>query len=97
MKTGMSADMTPEQEAIIAEKRSYRRRRMADAARLLPVFGVALFSIPLLWAGADEGTSTTSAMLYIFGVWAVLAATSAAISRHLRPEVGDSGGQAGGR
>ena len=97
MKTGMNTDMPPEQEAIIAEKRSYRRRRMADAARLLPVFGVALFSIPLLWSGADEGTSTTSAMLYIFGIWAVLAATSAAISRHLRPEDSTDGGQAGGR
>jgi hypothetical protein len=90
--------MTPEDEAIVAEKRSYRRRRMADAARLLPVFGVAFLSIPLLWPGAEGARiPTTSAMLYIFGIWAVLAATSAAISRHLRPEEGDSGGQAGGR
>ena len=93
----MKTDMTPENEAIITEKRSYRRHRMVDAAWLLPVFGVAFFSIPLLWSGADGSTSTTSAMLYIFGVWALLAATSAAISRYLRPEDNVGGGQAGGR
>ena len=31
--------------------------------------------------------STASAMVYIFGVWALLAAVSLAISRHLRPEL----------
>lgn len=89
--------MPPEQEAIIAEKRSYRRRRMADAARMLPVFGVAFWAIPLLWSGAQDRTSTTSAMLYIFGIWALLAATSAAISRYLRPQDRVDGRQAGGR
>jgi len=96
--------MSGKHEAIIAEKRSYRRRRLVDAARLLPVFGVAFFSIPMLWSGTAEGTadggaaeavtSTTSAMLYIFGIWALLVAASAVISRYLRSEEGDNGGQA---
>ena len=82
--------MSSKPNALFVEKRTYRRRRMADAARLLPVFGVAFLSIPLLWSRTGEGnTSTTSAMLYIFGIWALLAAVSAAISRHLRPEESD--------
>jgi TRAP-type mannitol/chloroaromatic compound transport system permease small subunit len=87
--------MNAEQAAIIAEKRSYRRRRLVDAARLLPAFGVVFFSIPLLWSnmqGAEAGgeTSTTSAMLYIFGIWALLVIASAVISWRLRPDGGDN-------
>ncbi len=84
-----------EQATIHAEKRSYRRRRLVDAARLLPAFGVVFFSIPLLWSnmkGAAAGgeTATTSAMLYIFGIWAVLVLASAVISWRLRPEEADN-------
>ena len=65
-------------QTVFLERRSYRRRRLADAARLLPVLGAVLFMIPLLWpdgqAGADAGTSmrTSQAIVYIFGIWAAL-------------------------
>lgn len=49
---------------------TYKRRRLKDAARLLPVVGVVLLMIPLLWGGSEgDGTATASAGLYIFGVW----------------------------
>ncbi len=92
--------MNDKHRAIIEEKRSYRRRRVADSARLLPVFGVMFFSIPLLWSGtaggeaAEGATSTTAAMLYIFGIWALLIGASAVISRHLRPDESADDGQA---
>ena len=72
---------------LFLEKRTYRRRRMADAARILPVFGTILFSVPLLW-GQDPGGAalTTSVMLYVFVVWGFLVALSAVISRKLRDE-----------
>lgn len=69
---------------VFLERRTYRRRRMADAARLLPILGALLLVIPLLWQGnAEAPTRTTDVMLYIFGVWAVLTGLSALVSRDL--------------
>jgi len=69
---------------VFLERRTYRRRRMADAASLLPVLGVALTSIPLLWHGTPENpASTTDVMLYLFGVWVLLVVLSAIVSRTL--------------
>ena len=65
----------PGPRALFLERHSYRRRRLTDMARLLPVFGSALFLVPLLWPGAGDGgdgVPTSLAILYIFGVWAGL-------------------------
>ncbi len=49
-----------------------------DAARLLPILGLALFAIPLLWPTSEDAASSgdpvpmSAAVLYIFGVWAFL-------------------------
>lgn len=70
--------------SLFLERRSYRQRRLMDALRLLPLLGAVLWAVPLLWGQpeaqtvADEGAGvhgvpTSHAMLYIFGVWAVLA------------------------
>ncbi|TDK41225.1 hypothetical protein [Antarcticimicrobium luteum] len=63
--------------AVFLERQTYRRRRLMDAARLLPVLGALLFAVPLLWPGAeDAGTAapvpTSRAIRYIFVVWALL-------------------------
>ncbi|MFT6673850.1 MAG: hypothetical protein ACJAVM_000021 [Sulfitobacter sp.] len=34
---------------IFLERRSYRMRRMMDAVRLLPLLGLCLWMVPLLW------------------------------------------------
>ena len=62
---------------VFLERQSYRRRRLMDAARLLPVLGVLLFAVPLLWPGADsvgvaDSMPTSRAILYIFTSWALL-------------------------
>ena len=62
---------------VFLERQSYRRRRLMDAARLLPVLGALLFAVPLLWTGADSAgsgdpTPTSRAILYIFTAWALL-------------------------
>ncbi len=76
---------------VFVERRTYRRRRMADAAGLLPVFGVALFGIPLLWGGeASQGALTSDVMIYVFGIWVALAVLAAVVSRDLGRE-GDPG------
>ena len=74
---------------VFLERRTYRRRRMADAARLLPVLGMILFGVPLLWGGDPEHmTRTTRVMLYLFLVWAGLAGLAALISHKLDRDAG---------
>ncbi|MGX9357176.1 hypothetical protein ACS3SW_18990 [Roseobacteraceae bacterium S113] len=70
-------------------RKTYRRRRMADAARLLPIAGVVLLLIPLLrgGAGSEIPASTSSVGLYVFGAWAVLIVVAWALARGLREEV----------
>jgi len=69
---------------VFLQRRTYRRRRLTDAARLLPIFGAVLLAIPLLWTGTPEApTRTSSVMLYVFIVWIALTGVSALISRDI--------------
>lgn len=58
---------------VFLERRSYRLRRVMDAIRLLPVLGLALWMVPLLWpvpdAAGEGGVAMSTALLYLFGVW----------------------------
>lgn len=70
---------------VFLERRSYRLRRMADAARLLPILGALLWLLPLLWwAEGDSAPGAASILLYIFGVWALLVVAAALIAPALR-------------
>ena len=60
--------MPPPAKPFLA-RQGYRRRRLADAARVLPLAGAVAFALPLL-GGAGRGTATAG--LYLFGVWAAL-------------------------
>jgi len=70
---------------LFLERQSYRRRRLTDAARLMPLLGAALFLVPLLWDGsadfetAENGprVATSQAIVFIFGAWALLIAVTA--------------------
>jgi hypothetical protein len=77
---------------VFVERKTYRRRRMADAARLLPIFGALLFCMPLLWSVGDP-PKTTLTMFYLFLVWFTLFIASALISRQLSDQ--DRGSQPG--
>ena len=67
------------------ERAGYRQRRLVDAARLLPLVGLVLWAIPLLWqSGTAEGASNAAALLYVFGVWVLLIVFSAVIVRALQ-------------
>ncbi|MEL6682345.1 MAG: hypothetical protein AAFQ09_06840 [Pseudomonadota bacterium] len=75
---------TPSKPAVFLERASYRQRRLRDAVRLLPIFAVVLWAIPLLWgAGGLTGPSNGHALVYVFGVWVLLIGSSALIVRHL--------------
>ena len=65
--------MNPRGPNIFLERETYRRRRLLDAARVLPVLGIALWLVPLLWPETpEEGVPMSVALVYVFGVWAVL-------------------------
>lgn len=75
--------------SLFLEREGYRRRRLTDAARMLPLLGAALFLIPLLWPVPDAdagqaGVSTSRAIIYIFLVWALLIAVSGVLSANMR-------------
>ncbi|MEO0485658.1 MAG: hypothetical protein AAF092_07080 [Pseudomonadota bacterium] len=79
--------MTRKPTEIFLNKSHYRRRRVADAARAVPVLGGMLVMLPLLWPpggdGSDGGVSTVAAFLYIFGLWVVMILAAAVLSRWL--------------
>ncbi len=58
---------------LFLQRRPYRRRRRMDAARLLPVFGLFLLLLPMLWEPVpDMGRRTARDAIYLFAVWAGL-------------------------
>ncbi|MEM7733965.1 MAG: hypothetical protein AAF280_14455 [Pseudomonadota bacterium] len=77
--------MSDGKPALFVQQRTYRRRRLADAARMLPILGGILFMIPLLWLGSAS-MSTATVMVYLFVIWAALVGIAAVLSRRLGPE-----------
>ncbi|TDL79694.1 hypothetical protein E2L08_08805 [Palleronia sediminis] len=87
--------MTPPAEPPFVDRRLYRRRRLMDAARLLPVLGAVLFALPVLNAAAPEGASTARTGLFLFAVWGGLVLVAGVLSRALAgPEGAPPGPQA---
>ncbi|HMO07490.1 MAG TPA: hypothetical protein PKD10_07550 [Paracoccaceae bacterium] len=69
---------------MFVEAGRYRRRRLRDAARMLPVFGAFLVLLPILWAPAlTERRDTAPDGIYLFAVWAVLILAAFAMARPL--------------
>jgi len=74
---------------LFLKRGSYRKRRLRDAARMLPFVGLLLFMMPVLWAqdgAVREGTAADG--MYLFFVWAVLLAVAAAMAPGLSSEMG---------
>ena len=73
--------------SVFLERRSYRRRRMMDALRLLPILGGMLFMLPLFWPNADgtgaDAVPMSTAVIYVFVVWMLLILGSFALWRVL--------------
>ncbi|WP_283178097.1 hypothetical protein [Gemmobacter sp. 24YEA27] len=60
----------------------YRRRRLRDAARLLPVAGAFLMILPILWtpAGGDGNRLLSSDVIWFFVTWALLILAAALLA-----------------
>ena len=72
--------MSDETPPVFLDRRSYRRRRLGDAARMLPVLGVVLFLLPALGVGAERPTGQ---IVGLFAAWGALIVLSAGLSRTL--------------
>ncbi|WP_347310255.1 hypothetical protein [Defluviimonas sp. SAOS-178_SWC] len=72
--------------------RSYRRRRMIDAARLLPLLGLFLILLPILWRpAATPEPDTAPGGVYLFAVWLFLIAVAFVLARRLSSAARDEG------
>lgn len=74
--------MARPREPIFLGRETYRRRRLIDAMRLLPVVGLLLFFAPLLGAGVT-GHGTAKLGVFLFSVWFGLIVVAAVLVRLL--------------
>ncbi|OCX64520.1 hypothetical protein BFP70_10795 [Thioclava sp. SK-1] len=78
-------------QPLFLARRAYRRRRMMDAVRLLPILGAVLILIPGYWhvgdtTGAQADTvSVAAGGLYLFAVWLGLVVLAFGLARGLGP------------
>lgn len=87
--------MTKQRPPRFLAERSYRRRRLVDAARLLPVVGLILVLLPILWRPAETAAPDTGfGGVYLFAVWLLLIVAALFLARILSagetPEAGGS-------
>lgn len=74
--------MASPREPVFLARQTYRRRRMIDAMRVVPVLGLVLFFVPLLGSTAGP-RSTAGGGMYLFAVWLGLIAVAALLVRLL--------------
>lgn len=79
---------------VFLEREPYRRRRLMDAARLLPALGTALLMLPMLW---DPDHRTGGGLIYLLLVWLGIIGVSAFLARRLSEPLrhGEAPGEAG--
>ncbi|MCX7289038.1 MAG: hypothetical protein NTW20_16220 [Rhodobacterales bacterium] len=65
---------------VFLGRASYRRRRLRDAARLLPVLGILLLLLPLFWTEARLVRHASGDMIYFFLVWLLLIGAAAGLA-----------------
>ncbi|MBL4917279.1 hypothetical protein [Szabonella alba] len=69
---------------LFLARASYRRRRLRDAARLLPLVGAFLIWLPMLWGKSDSTARDTGMdVIYLFVVWTVLVLAAAVLAPRL--------------
>jgi hypothetical protein len=77
--------MRPPRPPEFLARRSYRLRRLMDAARLLPIFGLLLLLLPMLRADSDTAAPPTAMEgVYLFAVWGGLIVMAYVASLWLR-------------
>jgi peptidoglycan/LPS O-acetylase OafA/YrhL len=70
---------------LFLARASYRRRRLRDAARLLPIVGLFLLLLPMLRVPDGRIHLSAGDIIYFFAVWLGLVLVAAVFARGLRP------------
>lgn len=79
---------------LFLKRGSYRKRRLRDAARMLPVLGALLFLVPILWSPGDTTRPDTARDgIYLFAVWFGLVLVAALMAPGLAGESADDEGE----
>lgn len=68
-----------ELQQLLVERRTYRRRRLVDAARALPLLGLLLWSVPLLWSLSATPMRASGSLIFLFSVWVWLVFVAGAL------------------
>lgn len=87
----MTLPVTP----VFLARRTYRRRRLVDAARILPVLGAVLFVLPVLLLTPGEEGRLSVRVVYFFSVWLGLVACAAGLALFLRRGGAEPGAEQG--
>lgn len=78
--------MPKSSQPVFLARRSYRRRRKMDAARLLPIGGAVVFMLPVAWEPASTpAPDTARGLVYIFASWVMLILAAMILARGLAP------------
>jgi hypothetical protein len=77
------SDRSPTQ---FLDLKTYRLKRLVDAAKMLPLLGAVLllFPLPFLFLPSGEGHNALPLGIYLLSVWIGLIAFAAAFARKLR-------------
>lgn len=79
---------------LFLKRGSYRKRRLRDGARMLPVLGLFLFLLPILWApGETAEADTATDGLYLFAVWIALVLVAALMAPGLAEDSASDEGE----
>ncbi|RWR49393.1 hypothetical protein EOW65_08930 [Sinirhodobacter ferrireducens] len=73
-------------QPLFLARRSYRRRRMMDGGRVLPLLGAVLLLLPGLWhSDGSDWPGTGAGGIYLFLVWSGLILAAFGLARGLGP------------
>ena len=73
--------MAAVRQPLFLARDSYRKRRLRDGARVLPIFGTVLVLLPLMWPAVPQ--MVLAHWVFVFVLWVVLIGLAAVLARGL--------------
>ncbi len=73
--------MPATRQPLFLARDSYRKRRLRDGARVLPIFGTVLVLLPLMWPVVPQ--MMLAHWAYVFALWVALIGLAAVLARGL--------------
>jgi hypothetical protein len=73
--------MPATRQPLFLARASYRKRRLRDGARVLPIFGTVLVLLPLMWPAVPQ--MVLAHWAFVFALWVLLILLAAILARDL--------------